>query len=99
MSFHFPPCSVHTPTQNPPGAPGIPRGDPPNDPPNDDPDSNFYSLNTSDTEDTDSVVVFANLAKAIKSLVKPSHCNPSEISQHTKVQELDQFDRTDPCKL
>ena len=72
-------------TQNSPGALGIPRGDPPNDPPGGDPDSNFDTSDTSDTSDTDPVVVFANLAKAIKSLAKSSHCNPSETLQHTKV--------------
>ena len=80
MSFHSPPRSVHTPTQNPPGAPGFLRGDPPNDPPDDDPDSDFDSPNTSDAEDADPTVVFTNLAKAIKSLAKFSRRNPSKTS-------------------
>ena len=99
MSFHSPPRSIHTPTQNPPGAPGVPGGDPPNDPPGDDPDSDFNSPDTSNAEDANPVVVFANLAKAIKSLAKSSHRNPSETSQCTKVREPDQFDGTDPRKL
>ena len=45
------------------------------------------------------MIVFTNLAKAIKSLAKSSCHNPSETSQHTKVQEPDQFNRTDPYKL
>ena len=49
------------------------------------PSSNFDSPDPSDTEDADPVVVFANLAKAIKSLAKSSHYNPSETLQHTKV--------------
>ena len=84
-SFHSPPHSIHTPTQNPPGALDIPRGDPPNDPPSNDLNSDFDSPNTSDAEDANSVVVFANLTKAIKSLVKSLHHNPSETLQHTKV--------------
>ena len=99
MSFHSPPCSIHTPTQNPPEAPGIPGGDPPNDPPGDDPNSNPDSPDTSDTEDANPMVVFTNLAKAITSLAKSSCHNPSKTSQCTKVQEPDQFDGTDPCKL
>ena len=84
-SFHSPPRSVHTPTQNPPRALGVPGGDPPNDPSGDDPDSDFDSPNTFDAEDADPAVVFVNLAKAIKSLAKSLHCNPSETSQCTKV--------------
>ena len=99
MSFHSPPCSIHTPTQNPPGAPGVPRGDPPNDPPDDDLNSDFNSPDTSDAEDTDPAVVFTNLAKAIKSLAKSLRRNPSKTSQRTKVQEPDQFDGTDLHKL
>ena len=85
MSFHSPSHSIHTPIQNPPGALGIPGGDSPNDPPGDDPDSDFNSPDTSDAEDADPAVVFANLAKAIKSLAKSLHRNPSETSQGTKV--------------
>ena len=81
MSFHSPPCSVHTPIQNPPGAPGISRGDPSNDPPGGDPNSDFNSSDTSNIEDADP----ANLAKAIKSLAKSSCHNPSETLQYTKV--------------
>ena len=99
MSFHSPPHSIHTLTQNLPRAPDVPGGDLPNDPPSDDLDSNFDSPDTSDTENTNPVVIFANLVKAIKSLAKSSHCNPSETSQCTKVQELDQFDETDLHKL
>ena len=99
MSFHSPLHSVYTPTQNPPGALGIPGGDPPNDPPGDDPDFDFDTSDTSDAEDANSVIVFANLANAIKSLAKSLCSNPSETSQSTKVQELDQFDGTDPHKL
>ena len=99
MSFHSSPYSVHTPIQNPPGAPGIPGGDPPNYPLGNDHNSDFDSLNTSDAEDADPAVVFANLAKAIKSLAKSLYCNPSKTSQCTKVQEPDQFDGTDPHKL
>ena len=95
-SFHSPSHSIHTPTQNLPGALGVPRGDPPNDPPGNDPDADFDSPNTSDT---DPVVIFTNLAKAIKSLAKSSGCNPSETLQHIKVWELDQFDGTDSVIL
>ena len=90
-SFYSSLCSVHTPTQNPPGVSDILRGDPPNDPPGDDPNSDFNPnsdfdfSDTSDAKDTDLVVVFANLAKAIKSLAKSLCCNPSETLQHTKV--------------
>ena len=92
------PHSIHTPTQNSSGALGIPGGDPPNDPPGDDPNSDFDSSNTPDAKDT-ATVVFINLAKAIKSLAKSSHHNPSETLQQTKVWELDQFDGTDLHKL
>ena len=85
MSFHSPLCSIHTSIQNPLGALDIPGGDSPNDPPDDDSDSDFNSLNTSDAEDADPAVIFANLAKAIKSLAKSSCCNPSETLQCIKV--------------
>ena len=85
MSFHSPPCSIYTPTQNSPGVPDVPRGDPPNDPPGDDPDSNFDSSDTSNAEDADPAVVFTNLAKAIKCLAKSLCHNPSETLQCTKV--------------
>ena len=98
-SFHSPLCSVHILTQNPPGALGVSRGDPSNDPPSDDPDSDFDSPDTSDIEDADPVVIFANLAKAIKGLARSLCYNPFETLQHTKVQELDQFDETDLHKL
>ena len=85
MSFYSPHHSVYTPTQNPPGALDVSRGDPPNDPPGDDPNSDFDSPNTPDAEDTDPVVVFTNLVKAIKSLAKSLHHNPSKTSQCTRV--------------
>ena len=99
ISFHFPSCSIHTPTQNPPGALDISEGDPSNDPPSDDPNFNFDSSNTSDTEDADPAVIFTNLAKTINSVAESSYSHPLKTLQCTKVQELDQFDKTDLCKL
>ena len=84
-SFHSPPHSVYTPTQNPPRVPGVSRGDPADEPLDDDSDSDFNSPNTSDAEDTDPTVVFANLAKGIKSRAKSSCCYPSKALQCIKV--------------
>ena len=96
MSFHSPLHSIHTLTQNSPGVPGVSGGDPPNDPPGDDLDSDFDSPDASDfdspdasdfdspdasdAKDTDSAVVFTNLAKTIKSLAKYLCYNPSKTS-------------------
>ena len=91
--------SEHIPTpalEGPPEDPD-PLGDDPDDEPN-----VFRDTPTPDPSDDKSVdpgAVFANLAKAIDSLAKASCCTPSESTQHTKVQELDQFDGTDPHKL
>ena len=102
-------CSVkwvfHTPTNDgdTPGDLEIPGGGPPDD---DNPDFNDL-LPDPDLKDNNEAYCneeqpqdpLVQLAQAIQSLTRTSHHLTSDSTPHTKVQEPNQFDRMDPCKL
>ena len=85
---------------------GPPGDEPPySDDPNNNPDDNdLFNNNQYNDEYEDDIEqvphdTLAQLASTISSLVHSAHCSTFESALHTKVRELDQFDRTDPCKL
>jgi hypothetical protein len=85
--------------------PDFPGGDPPdlssdNDP--DFPNNDLFPDNDSDEEPEVEQVpmdMLAQLASAIQSLARSSHCPASDSTPRTNVREPNQFDGTDPRKL
>ena len=82
----------------------FPGGNPPDPPSNDDPNFPPEDLYLDDSDEETEVEhvpldTLIQLASAIQSLARSSHCPSSNPIPCTKVQEPDQFDRTDSRKL
>ena len=82
------------------GDPDFPGGDPPDPPSDDDPNFPAEDLYLDDSDEETEVEhvpldVLIQLASAIQSLARSSRCPSSNPTPCTKVQEPDQFDRTD----
>ena len=103
--FHTPLNDEHLlDEQGPPRDEPLYSDDPNNNPDNNPDDNDLFNDNQYDAKYEDDIEqvphdTLVQLTSAISSLTH-STCHPtSKSAPHTKVWELDQFDKTDPCKL